>query len=136
MNSSCIVLNISTQYIANYWNGRKPNHSNRQYFVTSYTFFGTTFGTRKLFSKKIHPCGSAYNIATSACFIYLFPLKNLQSSYLAQWARTINRKRFFGTKRLLRRRFLQHYYRDTFIESHRKPTEVLEMSYSGRLIRR
>ena len=32
--------------------------------------FGTTFGTRKLFSKKIHPCGSGYNTATSACFIY------------------------------------------------------------------
>ena len=39
----------------------------------------------------------------------------------------------FGTKSLLRRRFLQHYCRDTFIESHRKPTDVLEMSYSGRL---
>ena len=40
----------------------------------------------------------------------------------------------FGTKPLPCRRFLQHYYRDTFIESHRKPIEVLEMSYSGRLI--
>ena len=40
----------------------------------------------------------------------------------------------FGTKYLSRRRFLQHYYRDTFIESHRKPTDLLEMCYSGRLI--
>ena len=39
----------------------------------------------------------------------------------------------FGTKPLPRRRFLQHYYRGTFIESHRKPREVLEISYSGRL---
>ena len=31
----------------------------------------------------------------------------------------------FGTKQLLCRRFLQHYYRDTFIESHRKPTDLL-----------
>ena len=34
----------------------------------------------------------------------------------------------FGIKYLPCRRFLQHYYRDTFIESHRKPTDVLEMS--------
>ena len=40
----------------------------------------------------------------------------------------------FGTKPLPCRRFLQHYYRDTFIESHRKPIEVLEISYSGHLI--
>ena len=40
----------------------------------------------------------------------------------------------FGTKLAQCRRFLQHYYRDMFIESHRKPREVLEMCYSGRLI--
>ena len=40
----------------------------------------------------------------------------------------------FGTKPLPLRRFLQHYYRDTFIESHRKPLEVPQISYSGRLI--
>ena len=34
----------------------------------------------------------------------------------------------FGTKLLPCRRFLQHYYRDTFIESHRKPIDVLEIS--------
>ena len=34
----------------------------------------------------------------------------------------------FGTKSLSRRRFLQHYYRDTFIESHRKPTDLLQWS--------
>jgi hypothetical protein len=44
------------------------------------------------------------------------------------------RSPIFGTKLLPCRRFLQHYYRDTFIESHRKPIDVLEMSYSGRLI--
>ena len=32
------------------------------------------------FSKKTHPCGSAYNIAISACFTYHFPLINLQPS--------------------------------------------------------
>ena len=37
----------------------------------------------------------------------------------------------FGTKSLPRRRFLQHYYRDTFIESHRKPIEVPQISYGG-----
>ena len=40
----------------------------------------------------------------------------------------------FGTKSLSRRRFLQHYYRDTFIESHRKPRDVPQMCYRGRLI--
>ena len=33
-----------------------------------------------------------------------------------------------GTKPLPRRRFLQHYYRDTFIKSHRKPTDLLQWS--------
>ena len=37
----------------------------------------------------------------------------------------------FGTKYLPCRRFLQHYYRDTFIESHRKPIEVPQISYGG-----
>ena len=32
------------------------------------------------------------------------------------------------------RRFLQHYYRGTFIESHRKPIDVPQISYGGRLI--
>ena len=35
----------------------------------------------------------------------------------------------FGTKLAQCRRFLQHYYRDTFIESHRKPTELPQISY-------
>ena len=42
----------------------------------------------------------------------------------------------FGTKLLPRRRFLQHYYRDTFIESHRKLIDISQISYGGRLIRR
>ena len=36
----------------------------------------------------------------------------------------------FGTKPLPCRRFLQHYYRDTFIESHRKSIEVLVLFYA------
>ena len=34
----------------------------------------------------------------------------------------------FDTKSLLRRRFLQHYYRGTFIESHRKPRDLPQIS--------
>ena len=84
-------------------------------------FFGTTFGTRKLFSEKIHSRGKLSKHYTSrVLYIPLYPT-NLQ---------------IFGTKPHPRRRFLQHYYRDTFIESHRTPTEVLEMLYSGRVIRR
>ena len=41
---------------------------------------------------------------------------------------------FFGTKPFLRRRFLQHYYGDAFIESHRKLIEVPQISYGGPLI--
>ena len=41
----------------------------------------------------------------------------------------------FGTKPHPCRRFLHHYYRDTFIESHRKPIEVPQISYGGRLTR-
>ena len=114
-------------------------HSHKQRYAKSIqqigNFFGTTFGARKLFSIKIHPCGSGYNTATSACYIYHFSLQFLQSSYLAQWARTINRKRFFGTKQPKCRRFLQHYYRDAFIESHRKPTDLLCWSRNGHVAR-
>ena len=35
----------------------------------------------------------------------------------------------FGTKSLSRRRFLQHYYRDTFIKSHRKPRDLPQISF-------
>ena len=37
----------------------------------------------------------------------------------------------FDAKPLQRQRFLQHNYRDTFIESNRKPIDVPEMSYGG-----
>ena len=36
-----------------------------------------------------------------------------------------NNNTTFGAKLLPRRRFLQHYYRNMFIESHKKPTDVL-----------
>ena len=55
-----------------------------------------------------------------------FLWQNLQSSYLAQWARTINRKRFFGTKQPKCRRFLQHYYRDAV---YRKPPKAHKSPY-------
>ena len=63
-------------------------------------------------------------------YIPLYPTNSL-IVLSHQWVRTINRKRFFGTKPLLCRYFSQHYYRGTFIESHRKPTEVPQISYGG-----
>ena len=42
--------------------------------------------------------------------------------------RSTQRTPIFGTKHLPRRRFLQHYYRDAFIESHQKPTDVPQIS--------
>ena len=50
------------------------------------------------FSKKYTHAETLVIQMLPACCIYQFILQNLQSSYLAQWARTINRKRFFGTK--------------------------------------
>ena len=71
--------------------------------------FGTIFGTRKLFFEKIHPCGNHNKHNTSrVLYIPLYPTNS----------------QIFGTKPLPRRRFLQHYYRDTFIESHRKPPKA------------
>ena len=72
----------------------------------------------KTFFKKILSRGKLSKYYTSRVLHIPFYPPNLQ---------------IFGTKPLPRRRFLQHYYRDTFIESHRKPMDVLEMSYSGRL---
>ena len=73
---------------------------------------------KKLYFKKIHPRGKSCKYYTSRVLYLPFYPPHSPT---------------FGTKPLPRRRFLQHYYRDTFIESHRKPIEVLEMSYSGRL---
>ena len=44
------------------------------------TIFGTIFGTRKLFSKKIHSCGNSCNTDASACCMSHFTLHILQSS--------------------------------------------------------
>ena len=41
-----------------------------------------------------------------------------------------HRSPIFGTKPLPRRRFLQHYYRYMFIESHQKPIDVPQISYT------
>ena len=128
--------------------------------------FGTIFGARKLFSKKIHPCGSSYIISTSACYVCLFfsPISPIFGTKLPKCRRygiTIlyrgtknsgrssgNSKKYFyqyllyfanpktqigGNFSQYCRYFLQHYYRDTFKESHRKPIEVPQISYSGRL---
>ena len=75
----------------------------------------------KTFFKKILSRGKLSKYYTSRMlYIPLYPT-NLQ---------------IFGTKSFPRRRFLQHYYRDTFIESHRKPKDVPEISYGGREIGR
>ena len=71
---------------------------------------------KKLFVKKIHPCGkSCKHYTFRVLYVPFYP----PSSSI------------FGVKPLLRRRFLQHYYRDTFIESYKKPTDVLVMSYGA-----
>ena len=44
------------------------------------TTFGTIFGTQKLFSKKIHLCGSCCNTDASMCCMSHFTLHILQSS--------------------------------------------------------
>ena len=83
---------------------------------TSY-HFGTTFGTKKKNNKKITQAGGVGN-QHLPLVLSTFLWQNLQ---------------IFGTKLAQCRRFLQHYYRDTFIESHRKPIEVPQISYRGRL---
>ena len=71
---------------------------------------------KKLFSKKIHLRGITSKYCTSrVLYIPFYPPKSPT----------------FGAKPLPRRRFLQHYYRDTFIESHRKPIDIPQISYGG-----
>ena len=77
--------------------------------------FGATFGTRKLFFKKTHPCGSAYKIATSACLICHFAIQILQPS-----AQNPFRAEDFCSIII-----------EAHHKSHRKPTDVLEISYGG-----
>ena len=89
---------------------------------------------REDFFQKNTTSGKRLTFNTSRLF-YMSTLPLKSPIFLSrQWAQTINRKRFFGTKPLPCRRFLQHYYRDTFIESHRKPIEVPQISYRGHLI--
>ena len=81
--------------------------------------FRHNFRQTNFFFKKIHSRGKHRKHYTSrVSYILLYPT-NLQ---------------IFGIKPLPCRRFLQHYYRDTFIESHRNPTDVPEISYGGPLI--
>ena len=63
----------------------------------------------KTFFKKIHSRGKPSKHYTSR--VLQIPFSSPESQ-------------IFGTKSLLRRRFLQHYYRNTFIESHRKPIDL------------
>ena len=92
---------------------------------TNYHNLRHNLRAKKTFFKKIHPRGKSCKYYTSrVLYIPFYPPKSPT----------------FGTKPLPRRRFLQHYYRDTFIESHRKahrcPIDVPQMSYGGHLIKR
>ena len=74
----------------------KSYKSNLPFSTISPINFGTIFGARKLFSKKIPSRGkcSVY-YASRVLYIALYPTNS----------------EIFGTKHLLCRRFLQHYYR-------------------------
>ena len=71
-------------------------------YFTFDTIFGTTFGARKLFSKKIHSRGKLSKYCTSRVLYIPFYSPNSP---------------IFGAKPLPRRRFLQPYYRGAFTES-------------------
>ena len=60
-------------------------------------------------NKKITQAGGVGNQRFPLA-LSTFLWQNTQSSYLAQWARTINRKRFFGTKLLKYRKFCFCYF--------------------------
>ena len=81
--------------------------------------FRRNFRHTKTFFKKTHSRGKLSIYYTSR--VLYIPFYSLNSQ-------------IFGTKPLPCRRFLQHYYRNTFIESHRKSIEVPQISYGGRLI--
>ena len=71
---------------------------------------------RENFFQKIHSRGKLSKYYTSrVLYIPLYPTNS----------------QIFGTKLAQCRRFLQHYYRDTFIESHRKPKDLPQISYGG-----
>ena len=77
--------------------------------VNNNTTFGTIFARRNFISKK-YPYAEALVIQMLLRIVYTIPLSKFST---------------FGAKLLPRRRFLQHYYRNMFIESHKKPTDVL-----------
>ena len=77
--------------------------------------FGTIFARRKLFSKKYTHAGSLVNTILPACCIYHFTLHILQSS-----AQNPFRAEDFCSIII-----------EAHHKSHRKPTDVLEISYGG-----
>ena len=77
--------------------------------------FGTIFGARKLFSKKYTHAGSLVNTTLSVCCMYHFTLRILQSS-----AQNPFRAEDFCSIII-----------EAHHKSHRKPTDVLEISYGG-----
>ena len=85
------------------------------------TTFGTIFGTRKLFSKKYTHAGSLINTTLPAYCMYHFTLQILQPS-----AQNPFRAEDFCSI-IIEAQMLKH-------KSHRKPIEVPQISYSGRLI--
>ena len=86
-----------------------------QIFKDNLLIFGTTFGTRKLFFKKIHSHGNYCNTDASACCIYHFTLQILQSS-----AQNPFRAEDFCSIII-----------EAHQKSHRKPTDVPQISYRG-----
>ena len=74
--------------------------------------FGTIFGTRKLFSKKYTHAGSIVNTTLPACYIYHFTLQIHKSS----------------AQNLFRAEDLCSIIIEAHQNSHRKPTDVLEIS--------
>ena len=88
----------------------------KEYLLSTFsTTFGTIFGTKKKITKKHTQVGGVGN----------------QHLPLALNSFLKHNSPIFGTKLPKCRRFLQHYYRGTFIESHRKPTDLPEISYRG-----
>ena len=86
-----------------------------QIFKDNLLTFGTIFGARKLFFKKIHSRGNYCNTDASACCIYHFTLQNLQSS----------------EQNPFRAEDFCSIIIETHQKSHRKPTDVPQISYRG-----
>ena len=86
-----------------------------QIFKDNLLIFGTIFGARKLFFKKTQPRGNSCNTDASACCIHHLDLQILQSS-----AQNPFRAEDFCSTII-----------ETHQKSHRKPTDVPQMSYRG-----